>query len=80
MNFADALAKDNAEARKVLAPWFVRKTWTVKWDEDFVVAREKEKLGRMANPAETQVDKKNETEAEYEGDEVTFDVGDIVEM
>ena len=34
----------------------------------------------MANLAETQVDKENETEAEYEGDEVTFDVGDIVEM
>ena len=80
MNLADALTKDNAEARKVLALWFIRKTWTIKWDEDFVSARKKQKLGRMTNPAETPVDKENETEAEYEGDEVTFDVGDIVEM
>ena len=80
MNLADAWTKDYAEARKVLGLWFIRRTWNIKWDEDFVSVRKKRKLGRMANPAETQVDKKNETETEYEGDEVTFDVGDIVEM
>ena len=80
LNLADARTKDYAEARKVLGLWFIRKTWNIKWDEDFVSVRKKRKLGRMANPAETQVDKENETEAEYEGDEVTFDVGDIVEM
>jgi hypothetical protein len=55
-NLADALTKDNAEARK------------------------KQRLGCLANPAKTQVDKENETEAEYEGDDVTFDVGGTVEM
>jgi hypothetical protein len=80
LNLADALTKDNAEARKVLAQGFIRKMRTIKWDENFVSARKKQKLRCPANPAETQADKENETEAEHDGDEVTFDVGDIVEM
>ena len=46
MNIADAMAKVSPDAFKVYALWQQRKTWIVRFDEEFVSARKQQKLRR----------------------------------
>ena len=46
MNIADAMTKVSPDAFKVYALWQQRKTWIVRFDEEFVSARKQQKLRR----------------------------------
>lgn len=47
LNIADAMTKVSPEAFKAYMLWLQRKTWVVKFDEEFVSARKQQKLRRL---------------------------------
>ena len=53
VNLSDGLTKDSPEARKPMALWLIRKTWILRFDPDFVSARKRQKLKRMAGNPDT---------------------------
>ncbi|CAK0814911.1 unnamed protein product [Prorocentrum cordatum] len=48
LNLTDGLTKDSPEARKPLALWLARRTWIIRYDEDFMSARKRQRANRLA--------------------------------
>ncbi|CAK0875282.1 unnamed protein product [Prorocentrum cordatum] len=48
LNLTDGLTKDSPEARKPLAMWLARRTWIIRYDEDFMSARKRQRANKLA--------------------------------
>ncbi|CAK0867947.1 unnamed protein product, partial [Prorocentrum cordatum] len=48
LNLTDGLTKDSPEARKPLALWLARRTWIIRYDEDFMSARKRQRANKLA--------------------------------
>ena len=69
MNLSDVMTKVNVEAFRLWALWQSRKSWVVKFNDEFVSARKQQRLRRaQGKPSHPMLDTHFEVERMIEGD------------
>lgn len=76
LNLADALTKHTAESMKTIMMYRRRKSWIIKFDDDFISARKQAKLRRQKNVQETMFTNALE---EWCEDPFSFNFGEDIE-